>query len=51
MRYSTTGRYLRLTTNGINNVLNGLPMQPSSTSRVFWEAILPLVTADITSPH
>lgn len=51
VRYSTTGRYQRLQTNGLNNVLMSLPQQPTTNSRVFWEAILPLVQSDITTPH
>lgn len=50
VRYSTTGRYIRLLTNGINGVLTGLPMQPNGTSDAFWTAVLPLVEAAISEP-
>lgn len=50
VRYSTTGRYLRLLTNGINGVLTNQPTQPNDTSDHFWAAVLPLVTAAITEP-
>lgn len=50
LRFSTTGRYIRLTTNGLNGILTGLPMQPNGTSQAFWSAILPLVEAAITEP-
>jgi hypothetical protein len=48
VRYSTTGRYLRLQTNGLNGVLMNQGTQPNDTSQHFWEAILPLVQAAIT---
>jgi hypothetical protein len=50
VRYSTTGRYIRLLTNGINGVLTNQPTQPNGTSEEFWAAVLPLVTAAITEP-
>ena len=50
VRYSTTGRYIRLLTNGINGTLTGLPMQPNGTSQAFWSAVLPLVEAAIAEP-
>jgi hypothetical protein len=51
VRYSTTGRYQRLATNGINNVLMNQGQQPTTSSLIFWESILPLVLADLTSHH
>lgn len=49
IRYSTTGRYISLHTNGVNDVLMRQPILTTASSKAFWEAVLPIVLADIES--
>ena len=47
--YSTTGRYISLQTNGINDVLAREPIQQTISSKAFWLSVLAAVTADINA--
>lgn len=47
--YSTTGRYFGLQTAGFLRDLTGLPVMSTADAAVFWEAVLPLVIADLTA--
>jgi hypothetical protein len=45
--YSTTGKYISLTTAGLTKDLTRQPIQPTSSAAAFWEAVIPLVLAAI----
>jgi hypothetical protein len=47
--YSTKGKYISLSTNGLSNVLARQPVFTTVSAQEFWEAVLPLVLADITA--
>ena len=47
IRYSTTGKYGRLLTNGLNDVMTELPLLTTTSSRDFWTAVLPFIVSSI----
>ena len=47
VRYSTTGKYGRLLTNGLNGVMTELPLFTTASSADFWAAVIPLVQSSI----
>jgi hypothetical protein len=49
LRCSTTGRYISLTVNGIDFELPQQPIMPTNSPKDFWLAVLPFITAHITS--
>lgn len=49
IQYTSKGRYISFTTNGYNKTLNNQPIQPTASLKVFWEAILAAVQADVTA--
>ena len=46
--YSTKGRYVSFTTDGLAEQLLGQPIQPTSSLEVFWLSVLAAVQASIT---
>ena len=49
VQFSTTGRYVSLTTGGISETLRQAPVQPTSSPEAFWLSILALVQAELTA--
>lgn len=47
--YSTTGRYINLQTNGLGSTVPREPIQPTSSSKAFWQSVLAVVTAEINA--
>jgi hypothetical protein len=47
--FSTTGRYVSLTTGGITQVLPQQPIQPTTSPAAFWLSVLALVQAELTA--
>jgi len=47
--YTTKGRYVSLATNGLTDILPRQPIMPTSSPQAFWEAVIPIVLADITA--
>jgi len=47
--YSTKGRYVNLSTNGLADDLARQPIQPTSTVKAFWQSVIAIVTADINA--
>jgi hypothetical protein len=47
VQFSTTGRYVSLTTGGINETLLLQPIQPTSSAHAFWQSVLTLVQAQL----
>ena len=46
---STSGRYINLATNAINENMPRQPIQPTSSAKAFWESVLAIVTAQIAA--
>jgi hypothetical protein len=49
VQYSTAGRYISLSTNGLTDQLSRQPIQPTSSAKAFWLSVLAIVTADINA--
>lgn len=49
--YSTGGTYKALTVGDVGDLMQLQPTFTTSGSKAFWEAVLPLVLADITAGH
>lgn len=49
VRFSTTGRYLALTTGGINEQLLAQPVQPTASAKAFWLSVLAIVQAELNT--
>ena len=49
VQFSTTGRYVRLVTAGINVDALGEPVQPTTTAKAFWLSVLTIVQAQLTA--
>jgi hypothetical protein len=47
--YSTKGKYISLPTNGLSDDLAKQPVFTTSSAQAFWEAVIPIVLADITA--
>lgn len=47
--YSTTGRYFALETAGFQRDLTGQPLLTTASAAAFFEAVLAIVTADLTA--
>lgn len=46
---STSGRYVNLATNAINENMPRQPIQPTSTAKAFWTSVLTIVQAQIAA--
>lgn len=46
---STSGRYVNLATNAINESLPRQPLQPTADAKTFWLSVLAIVQAQITA--
>lgn len=46
---STSGRYVNLQTNAINENLPRQPLQPTSSAKAFWTSVLTIVQAQIAA--
>lgn len=46
---STSGRYVNLATNAINENLPRQPLQPTSSAKAFWTSVLTIVQAQIAA--
>ena len=44
---STSGRYVNLATNAINETMPQQPIQPTSSAKAFWLSVLVIVQAEI----
>lgn len=51
IRYSTGGTYRSLIVGDVQDDMQLQPTFTTSGSKAFWEAVLPLVQADITAGH
>lgn len=49
VRISTSGRYVNLATNAINESMPRQPIQPTSSAKAFWTSVLTLVQAQIAA--
>lgn len=49
VQFSTTGRYVSLTTAGITEQLLQQPIQPSTSNKAFWLSVLALVQAELNT--
>lgn len=49
VQFGTTGRYVSLTTGGINETLMAQAVQPTASALVFWQSVLALVQAQLTA--
>lgn len=49
VEFGTTGRYVSLQVNGINEVLPRQPVQPTASVKAFWQSVLAIVTAQVNS--
>lgn len=47
--YGTAGRYVSLPVGDVGTTMNNQTLLPTSGSKAFWEAVLPLVLANITA--
>ncbi len=47
--YSTSGRYVNLTTNTVRDDLTRQPIQPTTSEKAFWLSVLAAVTADVNA--
>lgn len=46
---STSGRYVNLQTNAINETMPRQPIQPTSSAKAFWTSVLVIVQAQIAA--
>jgi hypothetical protein len=44
---STSGRYINLATNAINESMPRQPVQPTSSAKAFWLSVLAIATAQV----
>lgn len=51
VRYSTGGKYRSLIVGDVQNQMNLQSVFTTSGSKAFWDAVLPLVQADIAAGH
>lgn len=51
IRYSTGGKYRSLVVGDIQDQMNLQSVFTTSGSKAFWDAVLPLVQADIAAGH
>lgn len=51
VRYSTGGKYRSLIVGDVQNQMNLQSVFTTSGSKAFWDAVLPLVEADIAAGH
>jgi hypothetical protein len=51
VRYSTVGMYGRLPVNTIADQLLGQPLFTTASAAAFWQAVIPVVLADIAAKH
>lgn len=49
VEFSTTGKYVSLATNGINEYLPRQPIQPTTSTKAFWQSVLAIVTAQVNA--
>lgn len=49
VQFSTTGRYVSLTTAGITEQLLQQPIQPTTSNKAFWLSVLALVQAELNT--
>lgn len=49
VEFSTTGKYVSLQTNGINEYLPRQPIQPTVSTKAFWQSVLAIVTAQVNA--
>lgn len=49
VEFGTTGRYISLQVNGINEFLARQPIQPTSSAKAFWQSVLAIVTAQVNA--
>lgn len=49
MSISTSGRYVNLATNAINEQMARQPLQPTSSAKAFWTSVLTIVQAQIAA--
>lgn len=46
---STSGRYVTLATNAINESMPRQPIQPTSSAKAFWTSVLTIVQAQLAA--
>lgn len=49
VNYSSTGRYINLTTGGYQVSLPAQAIQPTASTKAFWLSVLAIVQAEITA--
>lgn len=49
VQFSTTGRYVSLSTGGLNLTQRQAPIQPTASVEAFWLSVLALVQAQLTA--